>query len=380
VTVQNPIHTYALTGYYPLELVAVSNHGCRDTANAFITIYPVPTVTFSSDTVCYGDQTSFRNESTIASGSIVAWNWNFGDNTVSNVFEPQHVYPSGGTFPVTLIATSDMGCMDSVTASARVWYLPQPDFVADDTAGCQPHSLQFTDLSSSSDGVITDWFWDFGNGVGDTVPDPAYEYTDAGSYDISLTVTSSRGCTNDTTRLSYITVHALPLAAFTYDPSEPSVFMPKVSFYDQSWNASQWWWDFGDSSSAIIQYPEHIYAQAGIYEITLMVESPEGCRDTAWKVLEVKDDYALWIPNSFTPNNDGKNDAFMVKGFGYSDFTMDIFNRWGDHIFSTDNDSEGWDGSYNGTVAAMDVYVYQVQIKDVFGNPHTYNGRVTLVR
>jgi gliding motility-associated-like protein len=380
VTVQNPIHTYALTGYYPLELVAVSNQGCRDTANAFITIYPVPTVTFYSDTVCYGDQTSFRNESTIASGSIVAWNWNFGDNTVSNVFEPQHVYPSGGTFPVTLIATSDMGCMDSATASARVWYLPQPDFVADDTAGCQPHSLQFTDLSSSNDGVITDWFWDFGNGVGDTVPDPAYEYTDAGNYDISLTVTSSRGCTNDTTRLSYITVHALPLAAFTYDPSEPSVFMPKVSFYDQSWNASQWWWDFGDSSSAIIQYPEHIYAQAGIYEITLMVESPEGCRDTAWKVLEVKDDYALWIPNSFTPNNDGKNDAFMVKGFGYSDFTMDIFNRWGDHIFSTANDSEGWDGSYNGTVAAMDVYVYQVQIKDVFGNPHTYNGRVTLVR
>jgi gliding motility-associated-like protein len=70
----------------------------------------------------------------------------------------------------------------------------------------------------------------------------------------------------------------------------------------------------------------------------------------------------------------------MVKGFGYSDFTMDIFNRWGDHIFSTANDSEGWDGSYNGTVAAMDVYVYQVQIKDVFGNPHTYSGRVTLVR
>ena len=111
-----------------------------------------------------------------------------------------------------------------------------------------------------------------------------------------------------------------------------------------------------------------------------MVESDDGCRDTTWKVLELKDDYAFWIPNSFTPNDDGTNDLFIVKGFGYSDFTISIYNRLGALVFSSANDSIGWDGRHNGTPSAMDVYVYVVRIKDVFGSPHTYNGTLSLVR
>ncbi len=378
--VQNPSHLYGTSAVYPVTLMVTSQKGCRDTAYGSVAIHPLPVVIFSSDTVCEGLATSFSNSSSISAGNIVAWNWSFGDNTNGNAFEPVHVYPDGGTYTVQLSAVSDRGCADSATLPARVWYAPQPVFDAPDTAGCEDFFVSFNNQSWSQDGVIDVWHWDFGNGDEDNAQQTAYTYTDPGTYDVTLTVTSSKGCSADTIRNGYISVYALPVANFRYDPERPGVYMPTVYFYDQSTGADHWWWNFGDSSLSVIQNPEHFYPVAGSYTVALIVESPEGCRDTTWKVLEVTDDYAIWIPNGFTPNNDGKNDAFMVKGFGFTDFTMSIFNRWGDHIFSAADEAKGWDGTYNGADAPSDVYVYQVSIKDVFGNPHTYNGRVTLVR
>lgn len=377
---QDPQHTYAVSGTYPVTLIAVSQHGCRDTTNDVITIFPLPVIRFSADTVCEGTPTSFVNQSVISSGSISSWNWDFGDGTAGNNNSPAHVYPDGGSYAAQLTATSDQGCVDSLTRTVRVWYAPEPYFIADDTAGCEDHSLIFSDLSVSADGGIYSRQWTFGNGDSSQIQQPSYTYTEAGIYDVNLLVTSDYGCVSDTTRFGYIEVYGLPLAAFSYNPDRPSVFMPEVYFYDQSVGATQWWWNFGDSATAEEMNPSHIYQTPGFYTVTLMVETPQGCRDTAWKVLEVEKDYALWIPNAFTPNNDGVNDDFLVKGFGFSAFSMLIFDRWGEQIFSSADEARGWDGSYNGAPAQTGVYVYQIEMRDVFGQPHVYNGRITLVR
>jgi gliding motility-associated-like protein len=279
-----------------------------------------------------------------------------------------------------LRATSNKGCVDSAATTAHIWHLPLADFSVNDSAGCKPHGVQFTDQSTSADGSIAKWWWDFGNGAVDSLPVVEAKYLDAGSYDVRLTVTTDLGCVNDSLRKSFVTAYELPVSSFSFTPYEPSVFVPKVSFFDKSFNAIQWWWNFGDATTDVVQFPEHIYTQVGTYTVELMVESPDGCRDTSWQLLEVDDNYAFWIPNSFTPNNDGTNDVFMVKGFGYSGFSMIIFNRFGERIYATSNDSAGWDGRIDGKDAALGVYVYQVEMQDVFGNPHTYNGHVTLVR
>lgn len=375
-----PTHTFVNPGNYITELIVTTANGCTDTASSLITVHPLPSVVFNADTVCFGDKHSFRNLTSIAAGSVVKWSWSFGDNTLSNSFEPNHTYASFGIFAVTLTATSSMGCKDSSSKTAHVWHLPRPNFMVNDSAGCRTHAVQFTDLSTSIDGSISKWRWDFGNGVVDSFPVVDAKYVDAGKYDVNLKVTSSLGCQNDTTKYEYVTAYELPIASFINTPDDPSMFVPEVSFLDRSVNAIQWWWNFGDSSTSELQFPEHNFTQVGVYMITLMTESADGCRDTTWKELELKDDYAFWIPNSFTPNDDGTNDLFIVKGFGYSDFTIAIFNRLGDLIFSSTNDSVGWDGRHNGTPSAMDVYVYQVQIKDVFGSPHTYKGNLSLVR
>jgi gliding motility-associated-like protein len=375
-----PDYTYLLSGNYIASLVVQTTNGCTDTATVPLTVHPLPQVAILADTVCFGDPSSFHNQSSISSGSIVAWNWNFGDLTFSSLFEPLHTYSQVTTYPVMLRATSNKGCVDSAATTAHIWHLPLADFSVNDSAGCKPHAVQFTDQSTSADGSIAKWFWDFGNGDKDSLPVVEAKYLDAGSYDVRLTVTTDLGCVNDSLRKSFVTAYELPVSSFSFTPYEPSVFVPKVSFFDKSFNAIQWWWNFGDATTDVVQFPEHIYTQVGTYTVELMVESPDGCRDTSWQLLEVDDNYAFWIPNSFTPNNDGTNDVFMVKGFGYSGFSMIIFNRFGERIYVTSDDSTGWDGRIDGEDAALGVYVYQVEMQDVFGNPHTYNGHVTLVR
>jgi gliding motility-associated-like protein len=376
----SPDYTYLLSGTYTVSLVVQTTNGCTDTASVPLFVNPLPQVAVLSDTVCFGSPSRFHNLSTINNGSIVSWNWNFGDFSGSTLFEPLHTYADVTTYPVFLTATSDKGCVDSVTSIAHIWHLPEVDFTVNDSAGCKPHGVQFTDHSTSIDGMIRKWYWDFGNGAVDSLQVVEAKYKDAGTYDVRLTVTTDLGCVNDSLRKSYVTAYELPVSSFSYIPYEPSVFVPKVTFKDESFNAVQWWWNFGDATTDVVQFPEHIYTQVGTYTVELMVESADGCRDTSWQLLEVDDNYAFWIPNSFTPNNDGTNDVFMVKGFGYSGFTMIIFNRFGERIFSTSNDSAGWDGRIDGEDAVMGVYVYQVEMQDVFGTPHTYNGHLTLVR
>ncbi len=383
-TIQSPVHLYPQPGTYTVSMVATSSFGCRDTAWRPVTVYPLPQASFSTDTVCEGLPTSFSNRSVIASGSIVSWNWIFGDGFSDNAYTPSHVYVSGGNYTATLFATSDKGCSDSVSLPVRIWHLPDPALQADVRSGCEPLQVYFNDSSSALDGVINSWIWDFGDNSTGSGASTGNLYSGPGLYGVSLQVTTTLGCTNDTVYPAYIEVFPNPVAAFRYDPEHPGVFMPEVNFYDQSAGASQWHWDFGDTATPVSvsteQHPVYRYTQPGEYTVMLIVISAEGCRDTVWKVLEVRDDFVLWIPNAFSPNQDGSNDLFQVKGFGYSDYEMSIFNRWGQRIYASTDDAKGWDGTCLGEQAAMDVYVYRVDIKDVFGNPHSYTGRVTLVR
>ena len=376
----NPSHTYQTTGNYLITYIAESDRGCRDTILDSITVYPLPNVSFSSDTVCEGSLTSLINASTVVNGSIIGYNWNFGDQTTSTQTNPQHIYSTGGIHSTTLIATSDRGCIDSLIRPVRVWWPPQPLLQADVVEGCEPLPVSFMDLSTSQDGSIVNWNWDFGNGDTSSWQHPGTVYKEDGLYDVQLNVVSSYGCINDTTYSEYILVHPLPVASFRYDPSEPSVFIPLVYFYDQSALATVWHWNFGDTTYSTDQDPTHKYKNPGVYTIQLIIETEFGCLDTTWEVIDIKKDYAIWIPSAFTPNGDGYNEIFTVKGFGFSQFTMQIFNRWGQLIYTTNEVIKGWDGTYRGEEAQQDVYVYKVDIKDDLGNPHTYTGRVSIVR
>ncbi len=115
----------------------------------------------------------------------------------------------------------------------------------------------------------------------------------------------------------------------------------------------------------------------------LITTTENNCVDTAIKYIEIKDELNVFIPNTFTPNNDGINDLFLVKGIGFrpDGFLLEIYDRWGHNIFSTKDQTKGWDGFVKGQYAAEGVYIYKVRLVGINGEGRKeYSGHVTLLK
>ena len=124
------------------------------------------------------------------------------------------------------------------------------------------------------------------------------------------------------------------------------------------------------------------YSDNGKYMITLIASTEYGCKDTSYQTIIIEPDFAFFIPNSFSPNDDGINDNFSGKGIFISKYQMMIFDRWGNLIFFTDDINKTWDGKANyGTgIAQTDVYVYVIKLTDINKKKHEYKGIVKLLR
>tara|TARA_B110000211_G_scaffold51130_1_gene56188 strand:+ start:2185 stop:3774 length:1590 start_codon:yes stop_codon:yes gene_type:complete len=143
----------------------------------------------------------------------------------------------------------------------------------------------------------------------------------------------------------------------------------------------KWFWEFEDGFISYDQDTKHSFAEIGDFNVTLAIENLYGCVDTITKRVII-DEFALYIPNSFTPQNDGINDVFLPKGIGIKHYELKIFSRWGEHFFTSDDLNIGWDGTTDSKdkIAQNGVYVYLINVTDIFGEKHTYNGQVTLIK
>ncbi|MBL0053036.1 MAG: gliding motility-associated C-terminal domain-containing protein [Bacteroidetes bacterium] len=138
---------------------------------------------------------------------------------------------------------------------------------------------------------------------------------------------------------NYIQVYPLPNANFSYVISPVGSLIPgnTVIFTDSSILASAWNWTFGDGNGDAIEKPTHQYDAGGNYIATLFITSDDGCTDTISKLIELGVFPTLYVPNSFTPNNDGKNEMFEIKGSDILESNIIIYNRWGQPVFTSDN-------------------------------------------
>ena len=144
---------------------------------------------------------------------------------------------------------------------------------------------------------------------------------------------------------------------------------------------TNWLWKFENGFISYDQDTRHSFAEIGDFNVTLAIETLYGCVDTITKRVIIEE-FLLYIPNSFTPQNDGVNDVFLPKGIGVNVYELKIFSRWGEHFFTSDDINIGWNGTTNrkDKIAQTGVYVYLINVTDVFGEKHTYNGKVTLIK
>lgn len=393
-TSQNPSHTFVTAGTHSVTLISTSNNGCMDTITKNIIIHPLPQASFSSVNVCLGTQSQFTDASTIpvntTNDGIQSWIWNYGDGTAAcSNQNTSHLYANAGSYPVELTAVSSFGCQDNVINTIVINPMPVVNFTANDTIGCEQLCVIFQNQIILTSLTTAAFEWSFGDGSSISHSlNPEYCYKNDSAFApnifaVMLTVTSDSGCISSFTKNNYITVYPLPEANFSIQPQTATITDPNIAVSNLSVGAAFWFWNYGDLDSAIGQYPSlHTYADTGTFTITLLTGNQYNCIDTASQTVIIEPDFSFYIPNAFTPNDDGINDTFTGEGRFITKFEMYIFNRWGNLIYHTDNINKPWDGkgNYGNEIAQQDVYVYTVKVTDFKNRTHKYKGIVTLMK
>jgi gliding motility-associated-like protein len=360
-----------------------------------ITIHQHPTANAGDPkSICEG--ATIKLSGTIGGGaSMGTWSGGFGTYFPNNtdlkaIYKPSPAEIAAGK--VTLILTSNSTGLCPVTISEvthTIYPKPVINFAVDTPKACPPHCVDFFDSTTAGSTNIVKWEWDFGNGTTGTGKTPTgICYEKPGFYDVKLTATSDKNCVSTLLKERMIETFPKPVAQFTANPNPASVYDPLIRFYDQSTpNVKTWRWNFGDGMilSPFVQHPSHKYATeiANIYTVQLFIIDSNGCIDSITHPVEIYPAFSFYIPNAFTPiRNDGTNDTFFGKGIGIVSYHIWIFDRWGNMVFDTPNLDEGWDGRVNAgaEVAQQDVFVWKVELKDIFGKKHNYIGTVTLVK
>ena len=365
----------------------VNTTGCSDTALIEVNVFPGIDADFEFDyDTCEAGPVTFTDLSSSGAGpgSIISWDWSFGDGNISVSQNPAHTYQVPGNMPVQLLIRDVNDCTGLHTEN--VPYFPVPQFLVvapSEYIGCQPANIFFDNLSTPVDENY-DVFWEFGDGGTSTAISPYYTYNDLGIFSVSLSISSPVGCSIDTVWNDLITVLPSPIADFTYSPDQPSNLLPTVSFFDESFEPVAWKWSFGNVGASIQQNPVFTFPDTGMQEVQLVVFHASGCTDTLIQFLDVIPEVRYFLPNAFTPNGDGNNDGFRGNGImeGATDFNLSIWNRYGEKLFETEDPFEPWNGRKDniGKLAPQGVYIVVVTYVEPRGIKRELRGFATLVK
>lgn len=290
----------------------------------------------------------------------------------SNTLNVSALGLGSGTY--TLAGTYDGECLMGSTHVMPA-EAPRPLALIEPAIGCAPLTVAFADTSIV--GTTTE-LWDLGDGTTRTDSAFSHTYTVPGTYDVRLQIRNGPGCIGDTLIPDAITVLSDVQATITVQPDPALAESPTVVLTGSgSGNIISWWWDLGvgqpgTSQQASVQasFP----AVPGTYPVMLVVTSTEGCIDTVHSIVRVIDPGVIEMPNVFTPNGDGHNDRFIPVGYKGAPGVMEIYNRWGQVVFSTSNLAQGWNG-----IGVPDGTYYYIVTPDDPGAA-TLTGHVTLVR
>ncbi len=363
--------TFAPLGVQPVTLTATQN-GCTGSFTANVAVHPFPVAAIQpQQQFCTGLTMNFGNASQGAS----SYAWIFGDpgdpGAGSTESAPSHTYSGTGTHPVTLIATSQFGCVDTVQSDFAVYETPLPTFtLPDTTCGNVEVTLE---VEGQHFGAGADVQWDFGPLADPSTANGAEATTTftPGEQNVTVTVTEN-GCTGSFAG-SFI-VFPLPDAFFVADLISPQPDGTVVTFTDQSasngGNIVAWSWDIDD----FFLGSDPVLVWTGVpvsHAVTLEITTDNGCVSTYTLGFTIIPE-EIEIPNVFTPNNDGQNDYFVIVNGQYYENTLNIFNRWGTSVYSTTNYRNNWRGPElpDGT------YFYVFTLSD----GREFTGHLTLLR
>jgi len=333
--------------------------------------------TQSNITICKGDSFTVTAEADHGSGNY-AYNW----NPTYMITGPTGSVQSGVGIGTTVynVLVYDIACPQYTINHSFVINVnkaPVP-LLSIPNNQCEPFCTIYDSKIKNQTETVAYTF----NGGNTYYGDSSKICLSAGIYTLDITSIGLNGCKEVFNYPNMITVYPKPVADFDWSPELPNTVSDNlVTFYPKNQPSNYtWFWELGANETSTDKNPAKRYDAQGMYPITLVVVTDHNCKDTITKVINVKDEFLLFIPNAFTPNGDGINDTFKPKGLGIKNFSLEIYDRWGSLIFQSGDLSKDWDGTYKGVLIEDGVYVYRITAIDQNGIRHTKTGHVTLLK
>lgn len=369
-------HTYNTTGTFNVVLLATDTNACvgTDTAYAHITVINDSAIANFTLNVLNACDSNLVVDLINTSTNAVSYVWNFGDGTSSVNLNESHNYTIPGTYYITLTATDTNRChpVNSITKPVTLKPNSFVDFDGNDV--CLGNAIQFTNFSNPA----AQFVWHFGNGATSTLYSPAYLYSSSNTYDVMLTMTDTSTCNVYDTIVKQFTVFPQPTASFI-TLKDTFKYQAPVPFINKSFLYNSLMWDFGDGQTSTDENPEHVYNTIGWHTVCLTAVNGV-CTDTFCKNVFIYYTKLIGVPNAFSPNGDGLNDVVKVEGKGIIQLLFRIYNRWGEKVFESNDQSIGWNGYYKGVLQEMEAYAYHVDAVLINGENVQLKGNITLLR
>ena len=390
-------HTHSThESYYEVMLRSQSVYGCKDSILKLVRVYPEPVADlFVSPHTQIFPSTDVLVENLSAPGNF-QYHWNLGDGTTfttddKSPFDYTYVW-SGGDYATrhytVILKVGNEFCNDSISQDVVI-LAPHPVVGFEPSEqGCPPLEVQFKNETQYG----LEFFWDFDDGNYSHEENPRHIFHDPGEYIVKLLVSGEGGLDS---AYQTITVFEPPVANFRARP--PLIQLPYeyVQMVNLSSLGAYFEWHMGDGQVYYEYEPEHQYDKPGIYDVTLIVGSDTDpqCFDEITKegAVTAEQNCKIIFPNAFTPSttgpnggvyvpNDPANHVFYPVYTGISEYRLEIYNRWGEFIFRSEDLEIGWDGYFRERLSPMDVYVWKVWVTCTDGTEIKDAGDVTLYR
>ncbi|MXV17486.1 gliding motility-associated C-terminal domain-containing protein [Hufsiella ginkgonis] len=347
---------------------------------------PEASITLTENSPCLAGQSFSFTTTPNSETSSIRWIFGEADDasitaSTTNVNVPV-TYRKLGVKTVVLEATGFEGCKTMSTVTFNVGLTPTRPIV---TASSQRYCIDDTIRLSVTEFPSSLYHWNGPNnfsyvGKKPVLLVPVKSGQEGGTYTVYL---DNFGCTSETVSIDVTGVLERPVAAFSTSPGSPGMLAnpTTVKFTNNSRNATNYLWDFGDGSTSTEENPEHTYSKNGDYKVKLTATNQDVCSMSVIQGRFAVREYGfIFVPNTFTPNNDGVNDEFVVTLLNISNYHIRIFNRWGTLLFESSDIFNNWKGTFREAEVPVGTYYYLITGIDGESKHLSRSGSITVIR
>lgn len=352
-----PEKSYKKSGNYAVKLTIADQRGCKNSSSIIIKSNPIPVASFTTLDICLGQNLKAFNYSTDAGGNQMTYNWWFDNidkgktkDLVLNVGTP-------GTYSIKLEVKNTKNCMAEISKSVTVKPLPNPTFLNLSSLYCINETPNFEPF-------ITGGFWIINNNSITS----AYTFPSVGNYTLKYVI-EKEGCKDSSSQNTTVIEAPVLDLGINQRYCEPK----DVTLNAMQANTSSWNWSTGEKTPSIIISKSGTYSVILNHRCKLLTDS--------LAITFFGDECPWFVPNAFSPNDDGINDIFEIKGRQFSEIEISVYNRLFQIIYHYKGSYKGWDGTLNdGQLIGLGTYPCRITLKGFNGETKEENLSLTVIK